>query len=134
VKATNLSGAIALVLSVASFSATAEWVKVVQTSTATFYVDNDNVIRTDSKVKVWHLIDLAAISPAPEASKAHLSSIRQSEYDCALQKYRNGFLADYAGPMGSDVPIRTNIGSLAWAPIAPGSVDAMLSAFVCSKL
>jgi hypothetical protein len=106
---------------------------VAQTGTATFYVDTANVAKNDMKVKVWHLIDLAAPSPASAAPKTHQSSIGQSEYDCARRQYRNGYSADYAGPMGSGLPIRSIIGSQSWAPIAPGSADELMWVFACSQ-
>jgi hypothetical protein len=133
VKATILSGAIGLAFTVASFPAAAEWLKVAQTSTATFYVDSTSVVKANAKVKVWRLIDLNGPSQASSAPNDHLSSIGQSEYDCALHQYRNGYTADYAGAMGSGLPLRSIIGSRAWAPVTPGSTDELMLAFACGK-
>lgn len=132
-KAASYFGTLALVLTMASFPASAEWVKVAQTSTAIFYVDNASIVKADTRVKVWHLIDLKETGSASAAPADHLSAIGQSEYDCALHKYRNGYSAEYAGSMGSGLPIRSIIGSRAWAWITPDSVEGKISAFACSR-
>jgi hypothetical protein len=133
VKAATYSGALVLALTMASFPASAEWVKVAQTSTAIFYVDNATIVKADTQVKVWHLIDLKETSSASAAPANHQSAIGQSEYDCALHKYRNGYSAEYAGSMGSGLPIRSIIGSRAWAWITPDSVEEKISAFACGR-
>ena len=132
-KTMDFSWAMALALSAASACANAEWVKVAQTDAATFYVDNANMVKADTVVKVWHLTDLNETSPASAAPRSHQSSIGQSEYDCAAHKYRNGYSAQYAGPMGSGLPGRSIIGSRAWVPITSNSPEEKISAFACNK-
>jgi hypothetical protein len=132
-KTNILAGVATGVMVMASFPAAAEWVKVAQTGTATFYVDNAAIARVGTQVKVWQLTDLKQTNSAPATTADHLSSIGQSEYDCALHKYRNGYLAQYAGPMGSGLPGRSIIGSRAWAPITTDSVEEKISAFACSR-
>jgi hypothetical protein len=125
--------AVALVLTMASLSAAAEWVKVAQTPAAAYYVDNANLARSDGKVKIWQLIDLAANSSAPDAQQKNQSSIGQREYDCIRGLFKGGYTVDYSGSMGSGPPLRSIIGSTIWAPVAPGSTDALMAAFACGK-
>jgi hypothetical protein len=128
-----LSCTIALALSASCASANADWVKVTQTGTATFYVDNTNIAWLGMRVKVWQLTDLKQTNSAPATTADHLSSIGQSEYDCAQRLFRTGYSVDYAGPMGSGLPGRSIIGSRAWASMMPDSVEEKISAFACSR-
>ena len=124
--------ALALALAGASFSACAEWVKVVQTSNATLYIDSANLSRADARVKVWVLTDQAVQSNAT-AQPGPRSTIGQSEYDCAQRQYRHGYVVEYAGAMGSGVPGHAGIGSPLWKPIAAGSSEEKMAAFACSS-
>jgi hypothetical protein len=132
-KVDTLSGVMAVVVVMASFPAAAEWVKVAQTSAATFYVDDASIVKTGTQVKIWQLTDLNKTGSMPAAPTDHLSSISQSHYDCAQRQFRTGYSVDYTGPMGSGPPVRSVLGSHTLAPVPPDSVEAQISAFVCSK-
>lgn len=118
------------VLALASATASAEWVKIIETDTAdaVIYIDSATIKDRQGFKRFWDLQDLKARANGGELSRTWLREI-----DCAGERYRALAVISFAGPMGTgDLLGRWNI-EPKWDPIAPDTVAAEQLRIVCER-
>jgi hypothetical protein len=106
-------------------------VKIDEIAPFTMYVDPNTIRRKGDLVKMWHLYDFKTVQTVEGDS--FLSSVDQSEYDCAEERSRKLAYTRFSGNMGNDKPIYSNSDEGKWIPVAPRSVGLALWKFACGK-
>lgn len=119
---------IACVLAISAASAFAEWTKVGETDTATFYIDYKAIRKDGNLRKVWEVSDFKR-----QDKNGALSMRTRKEYDCKMELFRNLFLSVNTEPMGNGLPLSTDESIQNWGQIAPQSSAATILQIVCAK-
>ena len=89
-----------VLLTMASGSAMADWVKVGQKDDMTVYVDTSTISRAENTVKLWKLVDYQT-APAQSFTKPFKSFKVQIEFDCKEGNSRRITHAFYPDNMGA---------------------------------
>jgi hypothetical protein len=128
-RAKRLSGAVrksvlALLLTVVSSSATAEWVQIISAETYIAYADLATIRREQNRVKMWKLIDYkTATIPFGGKRYLYLSSKSQEEYDCMEERMRVTFFSWHSKNMGSGKMVYSKSKPGMWEPIASENIQ-----------
>lgn len=143
-----------LLLSVASNSAMAGWVKIIsddnydnrspcEKNCYFTYIDLSSISKNGDAVKLWRLNDFEK-SPTsysrykPSSNdKPHLSVTIQNEYDCKARRTRFISASYYSGPMGGGKAVHTESVPGEWYSIGGQSsregIEAFLWRAVCER-
>ena len=127
---------IALLVVLCSSPAYAEWVplyteSVPSVKTDTAYVDLDTIRRKGDPVKMWGLVDFAAVRN--NAGKLSWSAKGQWEYDCAEEQTRVIAEYGYSGQMGFGEIVYSIIGPAKWQPVIPNSGSQTMWKVACGR-
>lgn len=117
-----------ILLTVASFSVCAEWVKVKDADIANLYFDPTSVKRNGDLRRVWELTDVKATNVFGMKSSRSLS-----EYDCKTDRTRTLAIATFTGQMAAGNLIERSDVAGDWQYIAPGAVSDIILKRVCLK-
>lgn len=117
----------AVCLAVATFGASAEWVVVSDTTTATTYADPDAITLSGQSVKLWTLTDYKT------SQRGDMSAKGQHEYDCEGQRWRLLYVSFHPDSMGRGEASFTSNKVQAWMPMPPGSDAEILWKSACLK-
>ncbi len=122
-----------IVLCVLNSNVMAQW-SAVATATGRIYYTNPNTIRkSDTKVKMWSLIDYILVQEVSADTK-FLSQKSQQEYDCKEEQRRTLYFSWHSENMGKgEVIYIDNKPDNNWSPIPPESTDEILWKFACGK-
>lgn len=125
---------VGIALSVLSFGALAEWVKIEETGDGATYLDKANVKRAKNIVTFWRLDDFSR--PLSSDQGEVRSSKTQFQMDCTAAQYKVLYVLPMEGQMGggsgrssvNNAPLK-----MPYRPIAPGTVAEGMQRFVCKS-
>lgn len=116
---------IAVLFSSASF---AEWTKVAESSSVTFYIDFERIKKKDGFVYVWTLHDRLMPSITGDYSDKTLLQI-----DCVEQQYDTLYLITYDEPMGEGAKTTSAPETMfGWMKSRPSSPIGQIVARACA--
>ncbi len=124
---------LAVLLSIVTSAAWAEWVQIVVDGRFVRYADPTTIRRAGDMVMMWVLSDFNA-AQVTDTSKRSFSSKEQGEYDCKNERSRLLEYILYSGKMGAgDVVYAYGGKPRAWTPITTGAAEENLWQFACGK-
>lgn len=119
---------VCLLLAVVATAARADWEKISENDTVTFYVDFATIRKDGDLRRVSSLSDLKKKDPAGQLSQQTLD-----EYDCKGKQSRILSWTGHAESMGKGVALLSFIKPTNWSRVAPGSIEATMLEMVCSS-
>ena len=123
---------LAILLTVISTSAMAEWTLYNTDNDSKFYVNLASIRRVGHMAKMWDLTDYKT-SQSNDNSKPYLSMASQIEYDCKEETFRFLAILNYSGNMrGGGVTDESTRKSLFY-PIAPETTIEWRWKTACGK-
>ena len=126
---------LALILSIMSSNAVAEWLEVDTSSRVglTAYADPATISRSGSKAEMWVLYDYKTVQT--NARKPYMSIRGQWKYDCKEKKEQPIYEILLSGNMGRGEVIGKSIyeASIKWMSVAPESVGMAFWKLACKK-
>ena len=124
---------VTLIIMLTHGSASAEWIGFSMDGKGnTVYIDQDSVARKGKLVKIWVMLDGAAVRETMDGV-AFLSSRTLHQYDCEKERFRFLAFALFSGNMGSGQMVHANHTILDWEPVPPKGVARRLLERVCKK-
>lgn len=92
---------LAIILSLTSISASAEWIKIAVSddNTTTMYIDSPIPPKNNATVSVWEMVDYTTSVKSPNGNPA-MSTITHAVYDCSSTKFKWVQLIMYTGRRG----------------------------------
>jgi hypothetical protein len=123
---------LALVLSLASVSARAEWrvVWVGNDIGLTVYADLSTIERTGNEVKMWEIMDYRSVQ---EAGDNYLSSKSLRVYDCEKEQFGLVAFWVYSGHMASGSVVYSSDVPGKLRPVEPDSIGETLWTTACNS-
>lgn len=109
-------------------AAIAEWTRIVETDTATFYMDISTIRKEGNTVKVWSILDFKE-----KGDYGDVSHKSRYEFDCKQERIKTLTLLPYAGHMAEGQLINYSRSSEEWFDIPPGSNWAIYLEILCKK-
>jgi hypothetical protein len=123
---------IAILLTVLSTNALAEWTLIGGTDDFDHYVDKSTISKTDNIAKMWELYDYK--SPQKKNFGTYLSDVASEEYDCTESVSNMLTLTFYAKNMQQgEIVSRDRIDAKNWQYIVPGSRGETSLQIACSQ-
>jgi len=123
-----IAGTAALILMLATSSASAEWVKIGTTNMAVHYIDPATVRSFGNLRQVWLMQDMA------EADTDGVRSVQAlQELNCQDGRYRFLSVTAYSGPMASGHVIVEHGMRDGWSVIPPILSRSAVAKMVCEK-
>lgn len=118
-----------LALMLATGSAWGGWVKVTETSQATYHIDPSTNRKDGVMRKVWGIQDLKKLE-----SNGWASVRSRNEYDCKEERYRALSLRAHSKPMAGGTAMFTNSFEKpdSWRQIPPGTDVEAIMKIVCA--
>ena len=123
---------LAVALAAACSTAWADWVEILKTQNATFFVHSSSMERSGDTVKMWYMANFKTVQ-ADSNTKSFLSTKDHSEYDCKEARARTIFYNNYSEPMGDGKITFTLKDPLKWRPVERGSIAEVLLKIACGK-
>ena len=123
---------LAILLTVISTSAMAEWTLVGSGNGYDAYVNLSTIRRIGNKVKVWTLTDYKKIQKEID-EQAYLSSSIQQGLDCEAETHSFLYIMRYSDNMGGGKVISSEGMSGMDYPIPPDSIGEALWKIACSN-
>ncbi len=105
-----------------------QWVAVSENSQADFYVDPSKIRKNGNMRRFWQLIDAKPDQKGPGMSYRGLH-----EVDCKEERTRVLQLDWFSGRMASGQRLGGGTLTSDWDYVAPGTSDAAVMKFVCSR-
>ncbi len=125
---------IALLLTVFSTSAVAEWTKVGGNDTYTNYAELSTIHKSGNAVRMWSLVDFKVAQTGKGDNVQHLSTLRQEEYDCREEMRRLLIFSEHSKNMGAgEVVWQSGNTHAEFQTVSPGSVGETLLKVACGK-
>jgi len=115
-------------LLVVTGSAWAEWLKIGNIDSATFYIDPATVRKDGNFRKVWEIIDLKT-----RDKNGELSYRMRMEYDCKEERARILSATSHSQAMASGKELTSVIGNGQWNDLPPDSNSETTLKIVCAK-
>ena len=128
---TSILATVVLIVLCAGPAAYAEWVEIVKDDNQTFYIDPGTIQHTESRAKVWELVD--HMSSQPFQRSYYFSARIHVEYDCIEETRRILAITYLSGNMGSGAEVFKGSGEGPWVPIPPGTIGQSLRHTACNK-
>ena len=110
---------------------TAEWTKIGETETYTYYADHNSIRKADETVIMTDLFDYKVAQP--EGGIPALSKITVREYDCQNRKAQPVKTTWYTDHMGSGAAGHTTGASGQLVTSASGTATAALMTIACGR-
>lgn len=120
----------ALILTLLTGNACAEWQSIGENAAQTAYVDAANIDHGKHN-KMWALFDLKA--PRALGGTSYLSMKIQREYACLNRKSRITARSAHSGNMGAGEIIYSNNTPDKWAVVQPDSAEHALWNIACGE-
>lgn len=109
----------------------AEWTKIGETETYTYYADHGSIRKADETVTMSDLFDYKVVQT--EGGSPALSKSTVREYDCQNRKNQPVKTTWYADHMGSGAAGRSTGATGQLARSAPGTATAALMTTACGR-
>lgn len=124
---------LALLLSMLTMAAHAEWTRIEQPSKEfVLYVENDTLVKPDAdSAKLWHLIDYA--TPQSLDGRSFRSIKARDEYDCTRGMRRDLMHLWHQENMADGTMLKAAYKPGSWTAPAAGSIEEVLMRQVCPK-
>ena len=119
----------AVLLTVVSSSAVADWSVFGQNNEFTGYVDSASIRRANNLVRVSSLIDYKAVKN--DAGKIFVSVKAQHEFDCTEGRVRKLFISEHSGNMGKGEIVNFSYKVGNFEPVQPSSILEALWIAAC---
>jgi len=121
-----------MLLTIASSSAMAEWVKVTASNIGTSgditaYADPIIIPKYSDRVKMWEMYD------SRRSNSSNTSSKKRVEYDCKKGQARQLQAAYYSEGMGRGVVLMSVSDPGQWEPVLSGTVNKEMWKFACKN-
>lgn len=121
-----------ILLSIASSSVMAEWVKVTSSSIGisgdiTAYADPIIIPKYSDRVKMWEMHDFKRSASSSSSSK------KRVEYDCKKGQARQLQAIYYSEGMGRGAVLMNVSEPGQWEPVLPGTVNKEMWKFACKN-
>ena len=110
-----------------SFSATAEWVKLVENDIGSLFVDPATIQTSGNFRKVWRVVDLK------RSDEGVMSRRLLDEYDCKGARARSLSLSTHSGPMAGGKVLLSGVPSDTWDAIPHNTPLETIFKFVCAR-
>ena len=123
---------LALLLTVVSMSAQAEWHSIYSDDNFSIYADSSTITRSGDLVKMWSLYDFKVAEAIPTSNPSQ-SQKTQKEFDCRTRKFRQLHMILFSGNMGKGNAITTNDQTADWMPFQRGSLNEIEWQTACGK-
>jgi hypothetical protein len=120
-----------LMLAAVSSNAMAEWIRVDGDATSTLYYDTSRIIKNDSMVKMWSLINYK--TPQALVHGAYMSEMMQDEFNCKDELVRNLYHSYHSDAMGKGDKLLPTFFPEKWSPVEPNSLNESILKLACSK-
>ncbi len=117
-----------LLLVLAAAPARADWVKLSESSGATFYFDRDSISKDRNFRRVWALTDLKQRNKGGEMSRRV-----QYEYDCMAGRVRFLSGSSHADPMGKGGTLYSKNDPDNWDNVRPNSPLEQIFRLACTR-
>ena len=115
-------------LALVSVPAFAEWVRVNESSIATYYIDPATMQKNDSLRRVWQIQDLKQKDKDGELSRRALV-----EYECRERQNKTLALSMHSAPMAGGKTLDSYSDPSSWRDIVPGSSGETILGIVCAR-
>ena len=119
---------ILLLLAVSIGTASAEWKRIVESDTATFYMDISTIRKDGNTVRVWSILDFKE-----KGRYGDVSHKSRHEFDCKQERLRTLTLLPYTGHMAEGQAINISKPPEEWFDIPPRSAWATYLEILCNK-
>lgn len=123
---------LAVLLSVASISASADWQSIYSDDNFSIYADSSTIIRNGDLATMWTLLDFKAGDTTPVANQSQSEKTRK-EFDCRKRKFRQLQTALYSGHMGAGTTLNSNDRVADWMKFQNGSLNEIEWHTACGK-
>lgn len=117
-----------LLMALAAAPAWADWVKLSESSGATFYVDRDAISKDGNFRRVWALTDLKQRNKGGEMSRRVLY-----EYDCMAGRVRFLSGASHSDPMAKGSTLYSKNDPDNWDNVRPNSPVEQIFRLACTR-
>lgn len=121
-----------MLLTVASNSAVAVWVKVSEDANMIIYATPEIIREADNKVKLWWVADFKTIQT--NNGEVYLSSKSQYEFDCKGRKYRPLSFSRHSKKMAKGNVVYNSSRDGKWGKVSPNSNGELLLKFACGDM
>ena len=121
-----------VLLAVLSSSALAEWVPIIRSELAIYYVDATSIRRDGNKIKMLELVDYKKAKLAGNG-KPYLSIKFQTEYDCRAEQYRILFFTSSSENMGAGDVVSSKNYTSEWLPTLTENIAEAMRKYGCGK-
>ena len=124
---------LALMLSMLSSNAAAEWIRIGENGRSVAYADTA-IRRSGDLAVLWVLYDYKSIQQSPRSGRRYFSEKAQYEIDCRSERARALFFTWHAEQMGNGVVVYTGRKPTEFEPTSsPGSFANTFWRFACEK-
>ena len=113
-------------LTLATTTASAAWVKVGGDGSGVYYIDPETLQKEGTVHKVLTLTDLKARGAHGELSRRSVD-----EYDCKARRRRLVSVSEHSGPMGTGNVLASDRIGGKWYPVQPGSAGEIKLKAAC---
>jgi Surface-adhesin protein E len=123
---------LALLLTVASVNASAEWQSIYSDDNFSIYADTSTIMRNGDVATMWTLLDFKADDTTPAANQSQSEKTRK-EFDCRKRKFRQLQTALYSGHMGTGTTLNSNDRVADWMKYQNGSLNEIEWRTACGR-
>ncbi len=120
---------LALLLLMASSTASANWTQISADATTTTYADAATAQKSGSTTKMWSLVDFKGFQRMVEVG--YFSRKLQVEYDCAAARSRGLAQSFHSENMGVGKVVYSDDTAQEWEPVEPGTLSESLLKAAC---
>ena len=123
---------LALLLTVASVNANAEWQSLYSDDNFSIYADSSTLTRNGDLATMWTLYDFKVADNIPAGNQSQ-SEKTQKEYNCKKREFRQLRTALYSGNMGKGTVLSDNQRVAEWMTFQKGSLNELEWQAACGK-
>lgn len=125
----NMRIILCFLMALVAAPAWAEWVKVMESDSAVFYIDPASIREDGNLRKVWEILDLKQ-----RGKNGSMSMRGRKEYDCKEEQSRLHAFSTHSEPMAGGKTLLSEDGVDEWFAIPPGSGSARILKIVCAPV
>jgi hypothetical protein len=125
---------LAILLTIISTSAMAEWTYLTSSNSEDYYIDKSDIRKKGTRVKMWDMTDYKSAQTQINTDGASfLSSKSLTEYDCLEVKFTTLNITLFSGNLGKGEPVFNQQYDIKWTDIPPDTIVKRLWKTACNK-